>query len=175
MNFRGAYWAKREDKVIFGIGPEYGTYIYLYDITQQNLIETNDLLGFHDSEVYDPETYEWVPSPDGKYIALLDRLGMRIVSLEDKSAKVIPGDRQFQNLRWSGDSKRVYFFYGNPGEYDSNFQVLGFYDVSTKTFGDVIELSRLNEFIKSSFFDVSPDGKQFAFWRGSNIWLLSLH
>jgi len=164
----GAYWSKQEDKVILGVGPEYGTGIYIYDLTRPGLIETGNILAFQ-------EIYEWAPSPDLKYIALLEGPGnFRIVSLEDKSAIFFPGDRQFQNLRWSGDSNKVYFFYGNPRDYDFNFQFLGSYDVSTKTSEEIIELSRLNEFIKNCSFDVSPDGKQIVFWRSGDIWLFSL-
>jgi hypothetical protein len=173
-NIRNAYWAKAEDKVIFGAGGHFGTFIFLYDLKQQKLVETEELLGLGESDLYDFDLYEWAPSPDGKYIARLDRQELTIVSLNDKSDNRIPADRQFQNLRWSGDSKRLYFFYGKPGEYSSNFQAIGFYDISTKTTGDIIELSMLKGFIKGSFFDVSPDGKQFIFWGGDNIWLLSL-
>lgn len=186
-NIRNAYWSKDEDKVIFGAGGHFGTFIFLYDLKQQKLVETEELLGLGESDLYDFDLYEWSPSPDGKYIARLDRQELTIVSLDDKSAKRIPADRQFQNLRWSGDSKRLYFFYGKPGEYSSNFQAIGFYDISTKTTGDIIELSMLNALDNSSFlflglypggyssFDVSPDGKQFIFWGGDNIWLLALH
>jgi uncharacterized protein YutD len=97
-----------------------------------------------------------------------------VISLEDKSRSNFNEERQFQNLRWSGDSKRLYYFYGDPGDDIDKLQVLGYYDTSSKTFGDVIELSKLYEFIKFSNFDVSADGKQFVFWRGGDIWLLNL-
>jgi hypothetical protein len=176
-HFKGAYWDKKEDRIFFAVGSDYGTRLYLFDITQQKLIETNELLGIQGSELYDPEIYDWAPSPDGKYLARFDRQGLHVVSLEDKSTSTFNDDRPFGNLRWSGDSKRLYYFSGNPGDdrLDTDkLQVLGYYEPSTRTFGDVIELSRLNKFIKSSNFDVSADGKQFVFWFYGDIWLLNL-
>jgi hypothetical protein len=172
--FRGAYWDKLEERVIFAFGWDYGTDIYLFDLPHQYLIKTNELLSIPSSELYDPEIRDWAVSPDGKYLARLDRQGIKVVSLEDKSTSIFYEERPFQNLRWSGDSKRLYYFYGNSGEDVDNLQVLGFYDTSTNTFGNVIELSRLNESMKFSKFDVSVDGKQFVFWRGGDIWLLNL-
>ena len=166
MDFRGAFWATSEGKVIFGIGPETGTDIFLYDLTKQQLILPDDLIGYRD-----PILAEWVPSPDGKYIAIIDSsYHLRIFSLEGRSSKIIPG-YLFENIRWAGNSKKLYFFYGN----EEAHQFLGFYDIPGQTLRNVLELSRLSESIYFPFFDVSPDGNQIIFWRNEGIWLLSLH
>ncbi|HSM72471.1 MAG TPA: hypothetical protein VK851_13090, partial [Anaerolineales bacterium] len=62
INFRKAYWIFGENRVFFGIGPEYGTELYLYDVESEKLLSSKELIGFEDWNLL-----EWVPSPDGKH------------------------------------------------------------------------------------------------------------
>ena len=166
INFRAAFWAASENKVIFGVGPETGTDIFLYDLTKQQLTLPDDLIGFRD-----PILTGWAPSPDGNYIAVIDSShDLRIFSLEDRTFKIISG-YLFENISWAGNSKKLYFFYGKDEPHES----IGFYDIPAKTFEHVLEVPKLSESIYFPFFDVSPDGNQLVFWRNEGIWLLSLH
>ncbi|HMR97956.1 MAG TPA: hypothetical protein PKE62_01785 [Anaerolineales bacterium] len=164
LNFRGAFWSPDENSVVFGVGPEYGTTFYLYDIRNHKLSSFEELLGYTD-----PNVLEWALSPDGKYIAILDE-GLEILSLDGSFSTVINGN--FGNVRWAGNSKRIYFYSGDQLYNPTN---LGYFDLTSNS---TTTLMSLNELEKSGvdigFFDVSPDGNQLVLWQAGDIWLLSL-
>ena len=166
MNFRGAYWMPDENSVVFGIGPEYGTFFYLYNILELNLLSLEEMVGYAD-----PNISEWALSADGNHIAILDgNQSLKLLSLDGSFSTTIPG--YVNNVRWSGDSQRVYYYSGFQ-LYDPTS--IGYFDMVTKTSTNVMPLSELEIYGVHGFFDVSPDGGQLIFWQAGNIWLLSFH
>jgi WD40 repeat protein len=167
MNFRGAYWIPGENSVVFGIGPEYGTFFYLYDIRDRKLSSFEELLGYND-----PNISEWALSPDGNYVAILDgNESLKLFSLDGGFSTTVSG--YLSNVRWSGNSQKIYYYFGTQ-HYSPT--TIGYYDVATKTAIDMMPLSTLEKLgVDIGFFDVSPDGNQLVFWQAGDIWLVSFH
>lgn len=167
LNFRGAYWFPDESSVVFGIGPEYGTFLYLYTLQERKIQSFEELVGYAD-----PNISEWALSPNGKQIAILNGNGsLKLFSLDESFSTTLPG--YHNNVRWSGNSQRIYYYSGaqlyNPTS-------IGYFDMTTKVVTDMMPLSTLEEFgVDIGFFDVSPDGSQLVFWQGGDIWLVSLY
>lgn len=163
MNFRDAYWMPDENKVVFGIGPKYGTFFYLYDIRDRKLTSFEELLGYTD-----PNIFEWALSPDGKYIVILGE-NLELFSLDGSFSTTVSG--YLSNVRWAGNSQKVYYYFGAQLYNPTN---IGYFDMATKTTTDMILLSELEKAgIDIGFFDVSPDGNQLVFWQAGDIWLVS--
>ena len=108
MNFRKAYWMSGENIVFFGIGPEYGTELYLYDIESEKLITSQELIGFENWNLS-----EWVPSPDGKHIAISDGNQLYVYSTDGSYLTSIQG--YHENLRWSGIVRESISITGSNG------------------------------------------------------------
>jgi hypothetical protein len=168
MNFRGAYWMLNENSVVFGIGPEYGTYLYFYNIRERKLQSFEKLIGYSD-----PNISEWVLSPDGKYVAILDgNQKLKLFSLDGDFSITLPNHSS--NVRWAGDSKKIYYYSGMQFYTPT---IIGYYDIAKKTVVDLIPLSKLEKsgVDTNGFFDVSLNGTQLTYWQGGDIWLVTFH
>jgi Tol biopolymer transport system component len=165
MFYRDAFWFPGEAKVVFGIGPEFGTELYLLDISSGKLNSISDLTGFNDTGLL-----EWCLSPDGEKIAVVDGQGnLQVISLDGASVINFPGF--YQNLRWSHDSQMIYYYHG-PDWYE--VEDLGVYDLRSEKMPTLFTLSELHRHGIFGAFDVSPLGNKIVFWRGGEIRLIIL-
>jgi len=165
MFYHQAFWFPGETNVVFGVGPEVGTGLYLLEISSGNLTFIIDLTGFND-----PNLLEWCLSPDGEKIAVVDGQGnLQVLSLNDGSAINLPGFYQY--VRWARDSQMVYYFHG-PDWYD--VKELGIYDLRSGKMSTLFTLSELEKYGIFGPFDSSPQGDKIVFWGGDEIWLITL-
>jgi len=164
MNFREAYWAPDENKVVFGIGPEYGTEFYLYEVGEKKLRSFEELFGYTD-----PNVSEWAPSPNGKYIAILDgNQELKLFSLDGSFTTTLFGP--INNVRWTGNSEKIFYYSGTQLHEPAS---IACFDMVNKITTSVVTLSELKKLGVHGFFDVSPDGTQLVFWQAGDIWLVS--
>jgi len=164
MNFREAYWAPDENKVVFGIGPEYGTEFYLYEVGEKKLRSFEELFGYTD-----PNVSEWALSPNGKYIAILDgNQELKLFSLDGSFTTTLFGP--INNVRWTGNSEKIFYYSGTQLHEPAS---IACFDMVNKITTSVVTLSELKKLGVHGFFDVSPDGTQLVFWQAGDIWLVS--
>jgi hypothetical protein len=164
MNFRNAFWTPDEKIVAFAIGPEFGTEKYLYNVGERKLITFEELIGFDD-----PSIFQWSLSPDGKNILMANDERLMIFPLEN--GKEIKIDGAFGNVRWSGNGERIYFYRGTRWD---NLDTIGYFDLATKSMGNIAKIPVLENLGGSGAFDVSQEGTRLVFWDDRDLWLLTL-
>lgn len=164
--YRKAYWFEGETKVLFGLRPGYGTYLYLLDVATQKVTPFYDITGFEDVNLLN----YWL-SPTGKQFAVIDgNRDLQIISLDRQPPVTFSG--YFMDIVWSRDGQRLYFSSGSGA---AMIEKLEAYDLETGKRSTILDWLQLEkQGIPSSYFDVSPTGDRLIIWNGSDIYLVRL-
>lgn len=167
--YRKAFWTRDESRVVFGVGPEYGTDIYVLDIPTLTLTPLSELIGFS----FPPDLPDWALSPDGNAIALSDFDHLQVVSLDGQLYADLPvySHRYVQNIRWAPNSQVLFYLSGTEGFFPEYLQL---YDLESGQNHILATVSDLEQSGMSVwFFDVAPRMDKMVFWDSYYIWVVT--
>jgi Tol biopolymer transport system component len=160
--FRGGEWFRDEQAVMFAVGPEFGTDLYLLDILSLQLTPLSELTGFEDVNLQ-----EWTLSPDGTMTAVVDGQGaLRVLPLHGGQATVFEGF--FYNVRWQPDGGKLFYYHGAEW---FDLETIDVFDTATGEIRTIATSSQLeHESVLGRPFEVAPGGGLLAMWSGEEIY-----
>jgi Tol biopolymer transport system component len=164
-----AAWLPDESAVIFQVGGEGGSELYLADIKTGSHQIITTIVGW------------WGLSPDGKNLAAISltyegQEVLKIFSIENGESFIVNEDG-WEPADWSKDGRYLYYW-TKPAYYEDKKVEIRAYDVvsgAISTFIDGASLSNLSiDFLQCSF-SISPEKDKIAFWGPhGHLWVVFL-
>ena len=166
-----AAWIEYENKVIFDIGYEGGSDLYLANTENGTISSIRDLTGYSEGV----QDNGWILSPDGNNLAIQGLSSLWILNVKDGKSFRIGESGSF--MQWSDDGMGFYYWLEHPSGNTVDGTDIKYYDmVANHTEIFLSKRVLLDNFSSNPYgpFAVSPDKKNISFYSSGDLWVLLL-